>query len=80
MAQSKVEFVVLNNDDCIGIVYNHETFGRILAIRGNINPEFTISLYDVVDGSRSVDLDLFDFIVQAIPKDNSNDPKTETSK
>ena len=65
----KAEFVIINGDDAIAIVYKHETLGRIVMVRSNINPEFNVSIHSLSDGTEDIEIDMLEFVLKSIPED-----------
>jgi hypothetical protein len=66
---SKLQFIVINNDEAIGLVYKHESLGRVLILRGNINPEFDIVIHPVDEADSDVVKDIKEFILETIPNE-----------
>lgn len=75
----KVEYAFINGDDVIAIVYHHESLGRVVMVRGNINPEFDLYLHPL-NSVDDVDIkkDMMEFLLQSIPEE-INEQKTEAS-
>lgn len=63
----KVTHLIINNDDCIGIIYHNEKYGRIVVFRtSKVDIEFPVKL---VDGDGKEDeSDLIELIVEVLPK------------
>jgi len=64
---NKAKYYLTNNDNIIAIVYESDKYGRTLAIRGVINPEFEIKIWSTSETKMINDIDLIEFLSSMIP-------------
>jgi len=64
---NKPTYHLVNNDSVIATVYESDKYGRTLAIRGTINPEFEIRIWSTPEGKMINDIDLMEFLSSMIP-------------
>jgi hypothetical protein len=62
-------FLMNNNNDVIGVVYESNKYGRTLAIQGKLEANDTLTIREV-SGKKVADADLIDFLNSMIPIEN----------
>jgi hypothetical protein len=64
----KIEYIIHDRENVIAVVYKHETLGRLVVVKGNIDPEQSINVVSM-DGKEENSVDMREFILSVVPKE-----------
>jgi hypothetical protein len=65
---NKATHILINAGNVVGIVYGSDTYGRTLVLRGKLNPDYNLKVWDKENAKEVADVDLMEFIHSLLPK------------
>lgn len=68
----EIEFFIENNNNIVAIVYKHESLGRIVIVTGEINPHFSLQIYQS-DGGKIDSVDMMEFLLKTLPHNKTEE-------
>ena len=65
----KTKYFIINDDCCIGYLYEYEGERDVLVINGSINPDKDVIIYDGIFSKAIEEIDIKKWLLSMIPEE-----------